>query len=245
MLNDNNKSTAEGGAIVSYFSSSITISNSTFQDNIGQYGGAINARFTTTKVTISNTSFYNNTAFYSGGAIFLYSSDTVCENCNFTQNYAYAYDVDAGGGGIFSLSSSVQLIGGIAHYNHALIQGGFIRANYGSSLTIENIIMTSNSASSGGAIYCSNQPTVILANATFKDGVATTGRVGGIVVSGAATKVHFYKSIFESNVALQGSSAFHIGSSANVRIEDCKIFNNINTFSTYTMYIAQSPSIFI
>ncbi|MBQ1336909.1 MAG: fibronectin type III domain-containing protein, partial [Thermoguttaceae bacterium] len=90
-----------GGAVYAY-QTTLTISNSTFQNNIGTYGGAIYSSYSA--ATISNTNFQSNTASgLGGGAIGAQVSTLIVSNANFQNNTA-AY------GGAFDLSSSTLIL---------------------------------------------------------------------------------------------------------------------------------------
>ena len=92
---NNNYSSSDGGA-VRVIRSTANISNSSFDSNMGVYGGAICVYSYTPKstLTISNSNITNNTSNYSGGGIYAYGNLTI-SNSNISNNTAETY-----GGGL-------------------------------------------------------------------------------------------------------------------------------------------------
>jgi hypothetical protein len=166
-----------GGLLVTGSFLSITIINTTFEDNLGRMGGAIS--MTGGQLTLIGCTFLKNKAGIRGGAIDSQSSGLTVTNCFFIGNEArselidpiFYIDSDGAGrsGAIYANGGSRMMItNSIFHSNFAQISGGAISIDFISGLYILNCSFTNNSiigtrkclASvcdlSGGAIYLQN-----------------------------------------------------------------------------------------
>ena len=146
---------ANGGAI--YAVSDVSIFNCSFVNNTATEGGAIELEYTTS-VKISNSSFESNNASNHGGAIY---GNCYVANCTFLSNHAsqggaiygsgvvnctFINNSAATGGAIFSLSdSSVE---NCSFVNNSVTEAG--GAVYGENLSVLNCTFENNSASTGG-----------------------------------------------------------------------------------------------
>ncbi|MBR0226341.1 MAG: hypothetical protein IJL92_09810, partial [Thermoguttaceae bacterium] len=148
-----------GGAIYAY-QSTLTISNSTFQNNVGTYGGAVYADSST--LTISNARFQNNTVAAEGGgaAINAYRSTLVVSNASFQNNTAYY------GGAIYSSYSTLSISNANFQNNTASGLGGGAIGAQVSTLNLSNATFRNNTAAYGGAFDLSSSA-LTLSNSTI------------------------------------------------------------------------------
>jgi hypothetical protein len=129
-----------GGGMGNYSSSS-TITNSTFANNSASQGGGMYNYDSSPNIT--NSTFANNSAIY-GGGMFNYDSSPIITNTAFTNNNAY----DNGGGMFNQSSSSPTIMNSTFANNNGFFGGGMYNDN--SSPTITNSTIENNSASQGG-----------------------------------------------------------------------------------------------
>jgi hypothetical protein len=126
------------------YSSSPTITNSTFANNNADYGGGM-VNFDSSP-TITNSTFTNNNATDGGGGMInLFSSPTVT-NSTFTNNNA------TGGGGMYNILSSPTITNSTFANNNASNGGGMYNSD-SSSPTITNSTFANNNTSNGGGMY--------------------------------------------------------------------------------------------
>ncbi|MGA2230388.1 MAG: right-handed parallel beta-helix repeat-containing protein, partial [Tepidisphaeraceae bacterium] len=204
----------DGGGMYIY-DGSPTISNCTFENNSGQYGGAIYSEYQSNP-TITNCTFTDNSATYVGGGIYTYFGSAVdISNCVFDNNTA-GY-----GGGIYSSSSNCDISdctfsGNTANYGGGLYAyDGVITASYdtftgnsvqsfgggvyadfspeffdgaasASGSTFSNCLFVNNSAEFGAGMY-SEEFQSTLTNDTFSGNSATGYSSGGVVAEGDAS----------------------------------------------------------
>lgn len=130
-----------GGAMYSYVSN-MTISNCIFEDNYGQYGGAI--KDIGSPIAFTNTVFANNEAFNHGGAFDkTYGNTTSFVNCVFYNNTANRTSSTMGGALQLQTCTSGTTITNCTFFNNKAGQGGAIRA-YDSPVTAKNTIFYDN-----------------------------------------------------------------------------------------------------
>lgn len=146
--------------------SSINIESSTFKDNAGENGGAIYNRQST--LLVNKTNFNNNTANNTGGAIYSTGKSKIvnstfsyntAKNGGAVMNYAplevynssIKHNTATEYGGFLHSTSNIQLTNNKLHENNGKY-GGAVR-NDGSTLTMQKVLFSSNSATNGGALY--------------------------------------------------------------------------------------------
>ncbi|WP_292473713.1 hypothetical protein, partial [Methanosphaera sp.] len=239
---------ANGGAIgVIDSTSDFIVNNSTFTNNKGRHGGAINifdeqGRNQGTK-KITNSTFTGNQAIY-GGAIEVYN-DLIIEDSVFNDNFVYGVgssNFNPRGGaicvnnltqtGILSLtirntSFERNTAPQTAISGSTLVGYGGAIDSAASETLIENCTFIANSANKGGAYYCqeSNRNRVLHAtinDTTFKSNVAMDGAAifdqhNGNVGTDSLT---IDQSVFEENVP---TSTAYYGISLNY--DDLTIIN--------------------
>jgi predicted outer membrane repeat protein len=168
---EGNLSDHDGGAIFHQSSGSLTISNSTFENNSAQrYGGAI---FTRCDTTITDSTFIDGTANYGGAlAVILTSKNITFERVTMSGNSAVGPDMGSGqtpgqGGALYILddtlninNSTITSNGSAAHTTF----GGAIYYDGGGNkfVTIKNSTIANNSitnldpANKGGGLFINN-----------------------------------------------------------------------------------------
>ncbi|MBQ4194803.1 MAG: fibronectin type III domain-containing protein, partial [Thermoguttaceae bacterium] len=196
-----------GGAIYAY-QSTLTISNSTFQNNVGTYGGALYADSST--LTISNASFQNNTVEGEGGgaAINAYRSTLTLLNSNFQNNTAYY------GGAIYSSYSTLSISNANFQNNTASGLGGGAIGAQVSTLNVSNATFRNNTAAYGGAFDLSSSA-LTLSNSTLTRNTALNASVFYLT----SANVRVFNATIYGNSASNSSSNRTIFVSANSHLD--------------------------
>ncbi|MFB1012132.1 MAG: right-handed parallel beta-helix repeat-containing protein, partial [Bacteroidia bacterium] len=133
---------ANNGGAMYFYVSNTTISNCIFEDNYGQYGGAIKDVGST--LAFANTIFANNEAFNHGGAFDKsYGNPASFVNCVFYNNTANRTSSTMGGALQLGVATSGTTITNCTFFNNKAGQGGAIRA-YDSPVTAKNTIFYDN-----------------------------------------------------------------------------------------------------
>ncbi len=143
-INNGDDETWDGGAIFHANGGKLTIINSTFKNNVADFGGAVYCN----NAEIINTQFIGNTAEFEGGAIQVGGADKLTiTDCTFSNNKA---SKDDGGGAIYAFSESTNILRCVFNNNKG-VDGGAILA--GGNIVIKDSNFTSNSATGkGGAL---------------------------------------------------------------------------------------------
>jgi predicted outer membrane repeat protein len=121
---NNNSAFNEGGVIANNYGGILTISNSTFSNNSANSGGAI---YDLGTLTISDSIFSNNSVTDSGGAIFASGTLTI-SNSTFSDNSANLF------GGAVRASGTTTISNSTFNNNSAFL-GGAIRATDTTTIT--------------------------------------------------------------------------------------------------------------
>ena len=205
---DNNNFENNPIAAIQSFESSLTVSDSSFANEIGRLGSAINGG-SAVNCTFSNNAAYDGGAVYNanvekciftdnhadhcGGAIY----NCVATNCNFTGNSAN----EAGGAAYGCSAMNCNFIGNSANNGGAIANGN-----------ATNSLLTDNSANNnGGAIY---EGKAINCNFTSNNALYSSG---GAIYNSDATNCYF-----ENNKAqYSGGGAMYGGTAVN-----CTFTNN-------------------
>jgi hypothetical protein len=202
-LTISNGTAANGGGIYVDSGGTLTISNSTLiSDTATNYGGG--GVYNSGTLTINNSTLSNNSAAYSGGAINNVGTLTIsgCTLSGNSGNTPVGYSPYGGGailnghGGNLSISNST--LSGNSDTNG---DGGAIFSLGGSTLTLTDCTLSSNTAYDGGALY--NMGTTTVSGCTLSSNTASD--TGGAIYNwpnfGVLT---VNNSVFSSNTAGPG-----------------------------------------
>ena len=250
-----------GGAIFAT-NSTTDISQSKFEDNGANYGGAIFAaqksiinmngnvlinNFASRKgvlfvydstITINASMFQNNTASR-GGVLSYYSSTIVIKASTFQNNT------------INTLSSyySTVTINASVFQNNTADEGGVLWS-YHSTITIEASEFDSNSASStGGVLYSQKSIITILCGSNFTE---NNSSIGAVIYAEAGTKVQYCNYLLIDNNSANDNSVIYLSNSeftgcdsGNVTISNnlgsLMAFNSNINISGYAIFVNNRP----
>ena len=201
-----------GGAIYSEYS--VHVSNSIFESNVADEGGAIYLNGGELYVNFGSK-FIKNEAYEKGGAIYstnlVWVNDSYFEG-NFVKN-ASVYQCE--GGAIYTshltLDSSVVLNNSNFTNNYAYDSGGAVWAR--DHVTVENCLFKDNHVTNhhGGAIYMYASKDLRVSHSSFY-GNRANDKGGAIYCDGNSANAYLdsYNS-FENNTAKEGSVVFNSG----------------------------------
>ena len=215
---------SENGAAISNgisnaTTTSITLINCTFIDNVAEEGGAIYNWGS--NLNVFNSTFIGNNATSGvGGAIHNYGSNVQVDKSNFINNSA-----DDGGGAIYNhMGNNFSVTNSNFRGNEAnTSDGGAIYNNNGTDFTITNSNFTNNRAFLGGAIYNTNGANFSVFNSNFTNNSASY-RGGAIHDKGANSTVA--KCTFIDNIANEGGAIFSDSTAENFNIDSSIFINN-------------------
>jgi len=204
----NNRSTVTGGAIYCY-DGSLTISNSLFQLNQADTGGAIYNDGCA--LSVLQTTFLDNHAigaFGRGGAI-----ENSVLGTLIVQNSLFQNNSALDGGGIFNAAGASATLAGVTFQSNAAGYGGGLENN--GTLGVTDSLFDDNAASGVGGGLWNIGGMATLERTTFSNNFAYQG--GGVNSYGTALQMRDVN--FDSNVANsfsggQGGGFYHAGGTA-------------------------------
>ena len=199
-----NNANISGGAIHAFKKmEAYNIINSSFiANNAKTNGGAINIPYNSTRSNIADSSFINNTAGIGGAIYYVYSSNDIFFNVNFTNNKATSLNNSHGGGAIY--------------VNDSAINDKF-----------DSLIFNNNTARYGGALYIGQLLRNRFVNIEFINN--TAGFNGGAVYIEKAFKHNKFNNIaFKNNKALRNGGAIYTVPSSLVNTFENSTFENNN-----------------
>ena len=204
-----------GGAIFAEQGSIINISgnnNMSVSNNTNTSGGVLASDSST--ITIGANKFYDNYARYAGGVLASDSSTITIGANKFRDNYAR----DAGGV-LASDSSTIIIEASKFHDNNARIGGALYSGS--STITIEASKFRDNYARDAGGVLASDSSTIIIEASKFYDNNA---RIGGALYSGSST-ITIEASKFRDNYARDAGGVL-ASDSSTIIIEASKFHDN-------------------
>ncbi len=222
---------ASGGAVEVFDGSTVTIADSFFAGNQAFYGGAISSVHSspsTDSITITNSTFDNNSGTWCGGAICNLSTPLNITSSTFSNNSA---PNNASGGAIGSQASDISISQTLFSGNTSGGLGGAIITMgippYDQSVTINDTSFDNNNASVGGAIEI-DSVTLIVNRSTFNSNSASTGGAISINPSQNPTLLNVTNSTFYGNQVSNGGGggAVYIGASTTTDITNSTFFDN-------------------
>jgi predicted outer membrane repeat protein len=183
---------SDGGAL--YLSNTTTtISQTIFENNIGNIGGAI--FFIGKTLSITESVFENNYSDYGGAIYGAYAPSLSVSLSTFDRNYAYD------GGALYVVDTETTVSDTTFDYNVGDNYGGGIYlAN--STLSVASSEFKENSGGYGGAIYQSNAPSLSVNDTTFDRNYGLYD--GGAIFNYAVAAVTSENNFFDANTAANG-----------------------------------------
>lgn len=216
-----NSASSGGGLLTS--GGSLSVSNCNFQTNLASFGGGVFS-YSTTSFTLTNCNFQSNRATNSGGGMALIGSSPKIGNTTFQSNSA------TDGGGMYSFSSTASISNSSFQSNSATNNGGGMVNQEGSNPTILNCTFQTNLADFGGGMFNYNSSNPAFINSSFLSNSATFG--GGLYnLIGSPTLTNCS---FQSNTADYGGVMFN-ESNSNPLFTNGVAFGNggASTFYNY------------
>ncbi len=209
-----------GGAIYLEVSDgSLTITGSTFLQNIANNNGGAISTYGTSE--IKSSQFTGNTATTAGGAVYNTGELTITDT-SFSLNKATS-ETDGVGGAIANYGNGKITIEGSSTFsNNEALNGGAI-SNTGGSISLESARFTDNEATHGGAIV-NYAGTITISGTRFLENSATSG--GAIYNDGGTLEISD-SSRFSENSATDGGVIYVDGD--NVKITDSTFSENSAT----------------
>jgi len=223
-----------GGAIVAY-STTVTLNNVTFRNNVcADYGAAIyltgsNGSESTLELTAKNVIFEDNTASSYAGAMYLGEGvRAYMEDAQFLRNSG-TY-----GGAIFCSGATLEMNRATFTDNHAANNAGAVGVYASSNVRMNAITATGNTAGSNGAFGYCKESNLAVYNSLFQENVSSGAAGAWYLAAGAATQ--FYGTTFRDNSAATNAGAISIYSGADVEvlIHSCTFDGNSNNGSNTT-----------
>ena len=177
-----------GGAVHSVESYNVSIRNSVFSLNEGNYGGALYVEDPHAIVSIKFSVFISNSANSDGGVIHAYQDKTILiENCTFFNNSALE------SGGVLSANGQASSIG---------------------NFTVSHSIFETNFATQGGVIYAINYARLYMQEVTLFNNVASLGIMYFIESTGTISGYSKFSTnigslfAYNSNITVAGNATF-------------------------------------
>jgi hypothetical protein len=196
-----NASARSGGGMTSRSSSSTSLTNVTFRDNIG--GGMNNQD---SSLTVRGATFSGNSSTLDGGGINISgASDATFDDVAFLGNES------SGRGGGLAMSAGSALLTNVVFAGNATDitpanQGGGLHIDSSASATLVNALIRDNASGPGGGLHIGSGGSITLINATVSGNTASTIG-GGLLNSGGSIEL--------VNTVLWGNTAGNAGNESH------------------------------
>ncbi|MHC4500321.1 MAG: outer membrane protein assembly factor BamB family protein, partial [Planctomycetota bacterium] len=165
-----------GGTIYCSGSSSPSITNCNITRNFASRGGAIHCDDDSSPV-ISHSDISQNTSFNEGGGIYCTGDAGITiNNCTIIENSTNSFVDPYPGGGIYCDSGDLTINNSVITANTAEFGGGIYCDSGG--LTIHNSVITANTAESGGGVYHIGTGNVTITGSTITANAVTVNTSG-------------------------------------------------------------------
>ena len=192
-----------GGAIIAT-NSTINISQSKFENNRAEVGGAIFAE-RQSNITMSGNLFFNNSADQDGGVLLSSLSTVTIEASDFRYNSAIF------GGVIYSSNSTIRISACAFLSNIATWKGGVLKSFTNSNITIDASQFHKNSARIGGVLMSSSSVDIrSVQNSKLEELLYSTGNT----ITIEASEFHNNIASLFAGVLYSSSSTVTIGGSS-------------------------------
>ncbi len=209
----------DGGG-VRIAASRATVRDTTFRDNVGNYGAGLWA-FDATGLTVRDNVFEGNVATSKGGGMRLHTVvDFVSSGNLFEGNNADA------GGGLALLSSEGTATGDIFVANSAVTTAGAVYVDASPNILLDGLDVSFSTAPEVGAFHQLFSDGTTLLNSVFTS--------NGSVTSAAAVAIESSNNIvmrsvtFDNNVSVSLGTAQMVGGTDLV-VEDCTFLHNVGS----------------
>ena len=256
-----------GGAVIAT-NSTIDISQTRFESNEADYGGAIFAEQSSIINMSENTIFINNTARL-GGGLLSYVNTTITINASIFQNNSvwaiggvlssYNYSTTtiktskfennhANSAGVLYFSSSIAVIEASEFYDNTANFGGVLTSS-SSIITIKGSEFDSNSATTSGGVLVSYNNTIIVGGSNF---TKNSSPIGAVINAGDGTKIQYRNYLMIMNNTADNYAVIYLcdaefsgNKSGNILFSNnfgslLAISSNI-TFSSYAEFMNNQP----
>lgn len=160
-----------------------------------------------TPATIRNNEITGNSGGWAGGGLYLHSSGATLDSNVISHNSANF------GAGVYSSSSHAVLSNNLVSHNAAAWSCAGVHLGYHSDASLENNIISSNTANANTALCLSYHSNGILTNNVIADNHAAAG-TSGLHVSGSSA--HLLHTTIARNTGGAGT-AVHIASDGSIR----------------------------
>ena len=235
-----NNTADQGGAIYVGEGTELTVNGATFKNNTAtQGGGAIVVD--SAEADIEFAIFKDNIAandagdLTSGGALWIYNSNVTIANSSFIGSKALGETeskpgifASANGGAIKVQWSSNVTIDGCTFEDNYAPNGGAISIqaweDLNNTVTINDCIFVNNTAVNGGAIYVSQNRGYTFVNVTDTDFLHNTAVNGGAVAVKAETDAAFDNCTFKDNEAILGGAIYTTGIYRYIVLEGNEVY---------------------
>ena len=202
----NNSASFICGAIAA-FTSSLSVSNTTFINNVAGVFG----------VNISNSSFSDNWA-KQGGIAELPGGYLVMTNCWVSNNTA-----NGDGGVIIATFGTLVMSTCLVFNNNANGDGGVFMSRQ-SKMVITTSIFSKNTALGGGGVFYVTGGKTLLKNSSFVKNIAS--QAGGVLVASGLAEINITESFCFGNQAGFGAGVLFIQMMTKILISDTKLSQN-------------------
>ncbi len=201
----------------------LIVLNCSFIKNSAQYNAGAIGSWGSSIINITNSTFTNNTADSYGGAIEIYGTLTVTD-CSFTNNTARSFGGAIKNNGICTVNGSAFTSNRATTYGGAIYNGGSTFNTV--ILTIMDSNFTNNTSQEGGAIWGYDDGTYVkVNNSNFTGNFATNGNWGyGGGAIGTMCSLDVINCTFTANNASYDGAA--IWNNNVTQIVNCTFTNN-------------------
>lgn len=213
MFSENSGYWGGGGLYyISESSSTTVISDNTMEQNTALNGGGANiSNFSTNgTIVIENNSVRNNTGSFGGGLYISSEYSKISANVKIStivrNNKVTGNKVDNGGGGIYTMGTSVFLYQNFLTDNTAQVRGGGLFADGRDGRVNNNTIIGNFSSSNGGGIYSTSSNTVIDNNLIANNTAFSNG--GGLYAFTYNNMDISNNTIVANNASVGGAGAY-------------------------------------
>ena len=231
-----------GGAVYC-LNSSLVILGSVFHANQAQVGGAIYATRSST-ITVKNSEFLQNLCLQNrpgcyGGVMYAANSEVTIFNSSFKQNYA------RGKGGVFYTTASVITIQLSFFGRNGAVWGGVLHSIKSTVTISHESVFTKNNATSAGGVLLLEGTTLCTMNSSFDhNSCEIYDCIGGGVLFMINCTVEVRNCSFISNEAVAGSGGvFHASKETKLAIATSTFYKSYAVFDGGIIFSKSNTSI--